>query len=184
MGAVERSYEANLIDFLSRVKGIQTIAYAIREKALILDEETKGAQQKQLAEMVEELHRTYASYFKGTPEGDYISALCREYVPSESAERSPPMNLAVLDRKIEEFELVLPQRVCTRLNMLGIRYIGQLVQQSEDELRDIRFNSTRRGNGTILFKIRQLLDIFGLQLGMNINYLPPEEREMGGTVRD
>ena len=95
-----------------------------------------------------------------------------DIVESEESdkEKYPPF----LDKDVEDLELSVRSANC--LKNAKIRYIGQLVQKTDAEMR-----KTKNGGRKSLNEIRALLSEHDLNLGMNIEgWVPPDERSAVG----
>ncbi|MGQ9687805.1 MAG: DNA-directed RNA polymerase subunit alpha [Desulfobaccales bacterium] len=89
--------------------------------------------------------------------------------PEERAPEQPPVLNENLYRTVNELELSVRAANCLR--NANIRYIGELVQKSEQEML-----KTKNFGRKSLNEIKEILQEMGLQLGMKLdNFVPPEQ---------
>ncbi len=77
--------------------------------------------------------------------------------------------MELLSRPVSELELSVRAANC--LKNAGIRYIGELVQKTDQEML-----KTQNFGRKSLNEIKNVLADMGLSLGMNVDFKPPEER--------
>ncbi len=91
-----------------------------------------------------------------------------EGLEERPAEEMPPLN-ENLYRSVHELELSVRAANCLR--NASIRYIGELVQKTEQEML-----KTKNFGRKSLNEIKEILTEMGLQLGMKLeNFIPPEQ---------
>lgn len=106
-----------------------------------------------------------AEVFDGTPEGRYIQDLINGFSGTVNIE-------AIYDTKLGDLNLSVRAHDC--LENDRIKYIGQLVKRTENEM--LRIPNFGRKS---LNELKEILGGYGLSFGMDINYILPEERSNG-----
>lgn len=97
--------------------------------------------------------------------------------PEEPEEKEAPMN-ENLFRSVEELELSVRSANC--LKNANIRYIGELVQRTEQEML-----KTKNFGRKSLNEIKEVLGEMGLSLGMKLEgFTPPKDEPEGGGQGD
>ena len=125
-----------------------------------LDEDLSDAKGDVVKARALELYNKYSLELKGTPEREYLSALLKHY----------DVENPHFYKKIDDIELSV--RTSNVLDKADIKYIGELVQTSEADLRRLQ-NFGMKG----LKELKDILAGMGLSLGMKIDFVRPNETE-------
>jgi|TARA_Y100000034_G_scaffold102714_1_gene127779 hypothetical protein len=116
-----------------------------------------------VSERLQAIYDENIAELEGTPEGKYIENLAR------NVRKSIRQNEDAYDIELDDLGLSIRTANCLKND--NIKYIGQLVQMKETEmLRKPNFG--RRS----LREMKEVLDKHGLNFGMEIDYVSPEER--------
>jgi hypothetical protein len=124
-----------------------------------------------------DLNRRYNDRLQGTPEGVYLHALTlRAGDLNVALGGNPELKLIQgrivtddPDRQLDQLEL--SARLVGSLRRSGIKYLGELVQFSEEELLDLRDIGE-----TSLKEVRIKLKSMGYSLDMDIGYERPDKQ--------
>lgn len=124
-----------------------------------------------LQEVIEENKRLKEKLTSTEEKLEYLENLCHDIFQQlkKCSSKKVKFSVYVLDKKIRSFELT--ERSSNCLTNSGIKYVGELVQLSEQSLKEIK------GLGPKSFKeILEILKSRGLKLNMDLGgWKPPIE---------
>tara|TARA_Y100000310_G_scaffold160667_1_gene160432 strand:- start:7908 stop:8387 length:480 start_codon:yes stop_codon:yes gene_type:complete len=144
------------IEFLSEAASVRELEQAY--SGTDLNPRTRELHRGLIADRVNQLYGKYASILAGTPEGEYLRALRREYI-GQTKPKIEESRL-ILERPIDE--LPLDDRQYTALTNAKIRTILELVQNTDEQLLFIKGFGRKS-----LKKLKKILAGIGLETGMS-----------------